>query len=176
MHGLLSNGPWHMNQILSGKNISANDFKNGHLYSVKKFPLNVYALDLLHCVLVAGIHSNFRGKTHDIPRAVQLSTKNSIVAASQITSLILITQSLHPGLESLNHRLSGVGRDPQDHKVQLLGLLYSCIDPYGLALWVKSLIQSISHYDVLFICGAILKVLKMWSKDGNRSQKSVTPW
>lgn len=65
-----------------GKIFSANDFKNRRLYSVKKFPLNVHALDLLYCDLVAGIHSNFKGKTHDILGAVQLSTKNIVVAAS----------------------------------------------------------------------------------------------
>lgn len=65
-----------------GKISSANDFKNGHLHSAKKYLLNVYALELLYCDLVAGIHSNFRGKAHDIASAAQLSTKNSIVAAS----------------------------------------------------------------------------------------------
>lgn len=50
---------------------NTNEFQNGQLYSVVKFPLNVYVLELQYCDLVAEIHSNFWGKAHDIASAVR---------------------------------------------------------------------------------------------------------
>jgi len=45
-----------------GEISNANEFQKGYLYSVVKFLLNVYVLDLLYCDLVAAIHSSFWGK------------------------------------------------------------------------------------------------------------------